>query len=111
MTSGADEEPERELARMRRLDRRRTELVALLAHDMRDRLTVVAALTEILLLRWNDLSDDEKRESLTGIRRNGRTLTRLLDESQRALTDPDALRHRAPEEIAAEVRARAAGDG
>jgi signal transduction histidine kinase len=104
----ATEEPARELARMRRLDARRTELVALLGHDMRDRLTVVGALAEILRLRWDDLSNDEKLENLEGIRRNSRTLTRLLDESQHALTDPEALLQTGPAEIAAEIRARAA---
>jgi len=100
------EEPAQELERLQRLDRRRTELVALLAHDMRDRLTVVATLADILRVRWDELSEHEKLESLDGIRRNGRRLARLIDESQQALTDADALRLTAPTDLASEIRRR-----
>jgi PAS domain S-box-containing protein len=58
----------------------KNELLALITHDMRTPLTVIAGFAEQLENRWSELSDVEKLESVDTILRNSRSLSRLAEE-------------------------------
>jgi PAS domain S-box-containing protein len=57
----------------------KNEFLALISHDMRTPLAVIACSAEQLLLRWSELDDEEKLESVATILRNGRNLDRLVE--------------------------------
>ena len=58
----------------------KNELLALITHDMRTPLAVIAGFAEQLENRWCELSDTEKLESVDAILRNSRSLSRLAEE-------------------------------
>jgi PAS domain S-box-containing protein len=68
------------LRRLERLDELKNDFLALITHDMRTPLAVIAAFAETLRHRWDDLAEAEKLESVDAILRNGRNLFRLVDE-------------------------------
>jgi PAS domain S-box-containing protein len=86
------EEQARAILRLERLGRREKEFLALIAHDMRTPLAVIAGFASSLLEKWDDLPDGERLEGLDAILRNGRSLTRLVEQDlQLALIDGGQL--------------------
>jgi PAS domain S-box-containing protein len=68
------------IRKLEQLDALKNEFLALIAHDMRTPLAVIAGFAEQLRSRWRDLAEDEKLESVDTILRNGRSLYRLVEE-------------------------------
>lgn len=63
-----------------RLDRERSDLVATLAHELRSPLTGVKGFVQVLLNRWDQLSDDQRKLMLTTVNADADRLTRLIAE-------------------------------
>ncbi|WP_249666067.1 sensor histidine kinase [Nocardioides faecalis] len=63
-----------------RLDRDRSDLVATLAHELRSPLTGVKGFVHVLLNRWDQLNDDQKRLMLTTAGADADRLSRLIVE-------------------------------
>jgi PAS domain S-box-containing protein len=68
------------IRRLEQLDDLKNEFLALITHDIRTPLAVIAGFAEQLQNGWNDLTEDEKLESVDVIHRNGRNLYRLVEE-------------------------------
>jgi PAS domain S-box-containing protein len=68
------------LRRLQHLDAAKNDFLALMTHDMRTPLAVIAGFAETLRDRWDDLPEREKLESIDAILRNGLSLFRLVDE-------------------------------
>jgi PAS domain S-box-containing protein len=92
--------------RLQRLDALKNEFLALVTHDIRTPLAVIAGFATTLRDRWPDLPEGVKLESLDAILRNGRNLSRLVEEGlQLALIEASELRyHFAPFDLAGEVQ-------
>ncbi len=74
-------EREREAAaKLRELDQMRSELVAVVAHDLRTPVSVLQNLVHLLLTGWSTMSDAEKRESLERVQLRMATLASLTDD-------------------------------
>lgn len=74
-------EKERELvARLQELDVLKNDFVAVVAHDLRTPMTVIAGFAETLLTNWSTLDDDRKQEFLRVIERNTVGLSDLVDD-------------------------------
>jgi len=60
---------------------------SIIAHDLKDPLTSISGITDILIKYWNDITDDEKTDILKEIRETSDTtlllLTDLLDWSKK----------------------------
>jgi signal transduction histidine kinase len=63
-----------------RLDRERSDLVATVAHELRSPLTGVKGFVQVLLNRWDKLSDDQKKLMLTTVSADADRLSRLIAE-------------------------------
>lgn len=63
-----------------RLDRERSDLVATVAHELRSPLTGVKGFVQVLLSRWDKLSDDQKKLMLTTVSTDADRLSRLIVE-------------------------------
>jgi signal transduction histidine kinase len=63
-----------------RLDRDRSDLVATLAHELRSPLTGVKGFVQVLLNRWDKLSDEQRKLMLTTVNADADRLTRLIAE-------------------------------
>ena len=68
------------IQRLEGLDALKNEFLALITHDIRTPLAVIAGFAERLQNRWNELPDGEKLEGVDAILRNGRNLNRLVEE-------------------------------
>ena len=88
------EEQSRAIGQLRRIDRLEKEFLALITHDMRTPLAVIAGFASNLRDKWDELPDGERLEGLDAILRNGRSLTRLVEQDlQLALIDAHQLRY------------------
>jgi signal transduction histidine kinase len=88
------EEQSRAIGQLRRIDRLEKEFLALITHDMRTPLAVIAGFASNLRDNWDELPDGERLEGLDAILRNGRSLTRLVEQDlQLALIDANQLRY------------------
>jgi signal transduction histidine kinase len=88
------EEQSRAIGRLRRIDRLEKEFLALITHDMRTPLAVIAGFASNLRDKWDELPDGERLEGIEAILRNGRSLTRLVEQDlQLALIDAHQLRY------------------
>ena len=63
-----------------RLDRERSDLVATVAHELRSPLTGVKGFVQVMLNRWDRLSDEQKKLMLTTVSVDSDRLTRLIAE-------------------------------
>lgn len=92
--------------RLQRLDSLKNEFLALVTHDIRTPLAVIAGFATTLRDRWPDLPEGVKLESLDAILRNARNLSRLVEGGlQLALIEASELRyHFAPFDLAGEVQ-------
>jgi PAS domain S-box-containing protein len=68
------------IQRLEQLDALKNEFLALITHDIRTPLSVIAGFAESLHSRWTELPEDEKLESVDAILRNGRNVARLVEE-------------------------------
>jgi hypothetical protein len=66
--------------RLRELDRMRNELVAVIAHDLREPIGVVQSLLHLLTADWEAVPDDEKLQYLDRISLRVQTLGGLVDD-------------------------------
>jgi PAS domain S-box-containing protein len=74
-------ERERESAdRLRQLDRMRTGVFEVVAHDLRSPLTVIQNLTYVLQTGWDDLSDEAKRDHLARIAARTSLMNELVED-------------------------------
>jgi PAS domain S-box-containing protein len=86
------EEKSHALRRLRRSDRLQKEFLALITHDMRTPLAVIAGFATNLRDKWHDLPDAERLEELDAILRHSRSLTRIVEQDlQLALIDAGEL--------------------
>ena len=67
-------------AQLRELDRMRTELVAVVAHDLRAPVGLIQHLAHRLAVDWETVADDEKRRSFERISARAATLGALVDD-------------------------------
>ena len=67
-------------AKLRELDRMRSELIAVVAHDLRAPAGVLQNLLHLLVTGWTKMSDGEKLESLERIQLRMATLASLTDD-------------------------------
>jgi PAS domain S-box-containing protein len=65
---------------LEQLDALKNEFLAVISHDMRTPLSVIAGFAEQLKNRWSELADREKLESVEMILRNSRNISRLVEE-------------------------------
>jgi PAS domain S-box-containing protein len=74
-------EREREAAaRLRDLDRMRSELVTIIAHDLRGPVGVIESLVQLLRTEWDTWTDGEKLEALQRVAGRTETLAGLVDD-------------------------------
>jgi signal transduction histidine kinase len=67
-------------ARLRELDQLKNEFVGVVAHDLRSPMTVIAGYVDMVLLRWDETTDDTKRELLGVASRNVKRLSVLVED-------------------------------
>src|SRR4051794_11841198 len=72
------------MRRTDQVDRLESDLLALVAHDVRTPLAVITGYARQLCDRWDELPDWKKRKALAAISRNGIKATRMVDEGLRA---------------------------
>jgi PAS domain S-box-containing protein len=74
-------EREREAAaRLRELDQMKTDLVAIVAHDLREPVGVIQSLLALLDDSWDTLSDQRRRDTLARVQRRTGSLSALVDD-------------------------------
>lgn len=66
--------------RMRELDQLKNEFIGVVAHDLRSPMTVIAGYVDTVLLRWEQLDDDAKRDLLSVASRNTKRLSMLVED-------------------------------
>ncbi|HEV8564460.1 MAG TPA: PAS domain-containing protein [Actinomycetota bacterium] len=67
-------------ARLMELDELKTTFVITASHELRTPLTAVIGFMATLAERWNDLEEDERREFVQTVERQGRRLLRLVED-------------------------------
>jgi PAS domain S-box-containing protein len=67
-------------AELRRLDQMKNEFVAMVAHDLTSPLSVASGFVDVVLSRWDELSDDDKRDMLGRVTRTTTNLTSLVGD-------------------------------
>jgi signal transduction histidine kinase len=75
----------------------RADDIAAVSHEVRQPLASVRGLTEMLLGRWAEFSDEDKTDMLTEVRHNAERVGRLIDElleASRSGTSEPVLRRR-----------------
>jgi len=88
----AFEETARAISRLEEADRQEKQVLALIAHDMRTPITVIAGFARSLREKWDDLQEGERLASLDAILRNGANLSRLVEQDmQFALVESGEL--------------------
>jgi PAS domain S-box-containing protein len=60
--------------------RDRTEFLAVTAHELRSPVALIAGFASTLRTYWDEVDDGQRREMLETLDRNGRRLTRLVDD-------------------------------
>lgn len=74
-------EDEKELAeRLREADRLKAEFLSMASHELRTPLTAAAAFVDTVLLQWDRLDEEKRRELLTRASGNAKELTGLIDQ-------------------------------
>jgi PAS domain S-box-containing protein len=93
------------IRRLEELDALKNEFLALITHDIRTPLSVIAGFAESLQSRWTELPEEEKLESVDAILRNGRNLYRLVEEGLQVarIESGDFGYHGRPVALASEV--------
>jgi PAS domain S-box-containing protein len=75
---------ERELVtsneRLKELDTLKNDFVAMVAHDLRSPMTVIAGFADALTKNWDSYSDEQKTEFLATIARNTSSLSALIED-------------------------------
>lgn len=66
--------------RRRRLDAARSELVSTVSHELRSPLTSVKGFVKTLLAKWDQFTDEQKRQMLATVDADADRVTRLLGE-------------------------------
>lgn len=66
--------------KLRKVDELRSDFVAMVSHELRSPMTVVAGIADILKKRQAALTDDQRRELIDTLGREARRLTRLVSE-------------------------------
>jgi len=66
--------------KLRNLDKLKDDFVAMIAHDLRSPLSVITGFAQILLQRWEALSDVQKQDFLSKIIRNSEEVGALADD-------------------------------
>jgi hypothetical protein len=79
-------------AQLREVDRMRTDLVAIIAHDLRAPVGVIEHVAHRLWTEWETLPDEEKRKSFERVAARSATLAALVDDVlDMVLIDADRL--------------------
>lgn len=74
-------EDEKELAeRLQEADRLKAEFLSMASHELRTPLTAAAAFVDTVLLQWERLDDERRKELLARASGNAKELTRLIDQ-------------------------------
>lgn len=63
----------------RRMNASRRAMLAVVGHELRTPLTVILGYTQMLTTRWDRLPEDKRREQVTTVARQSRTLDRLIE--------------------------------
>jgi PAS domain S-box-containing protein len=66
--------------RLKELDTLKNDFVAMVAHDLRSPMTVIAGFADALTKNWDSYSDEQKREFLATIARNTSSLSALIED-------------------------------
>jgi PAS domain S-box-containing protein len=101
------EEQSRSVRRLEAIDRLEKDFLALITHDMRTPLAVIAGFASSLREKWDELPDAAKLEGLDAIARNGRNLALLVEQDlEVALLEQGELPYEiAPFDLAGQVDA------
>ncbi len=75
----ANEQLERTLTDLQRLDQLKTEFMAMAAHDLRTPLTVIAGFAGTLREQWDAFGDDDKKQFLYRINNNTKRLSEFVE--------------------------------
>jgi signal transduction histidine kinase len=70
----------RELMAANKLDKSRVEFLASVSHELRTPITAVTGFTQLLRDRWEELSDDERREMLVTVDEQGSEVAALVSD-------------------------------
>lgn len=70
----------RDIARRRRIDRAKSDLISTVSHEIRSPLTSVKGFTSTLLHRWDRFNDDQKKHMLRTVNADADRVTRLLTD-------------------------------
>jgi len=74
-------EDEKKLAeRLQEADKLKSEFLSMASHELRTPLTAAAAFVDTVLVQWDRLDDEQRKELLGRASGNARDLTRLLDQ-------------------------------
>ena len=66
--------------RLRELDQLKNEFIGVVAHDLRSPMTVIAGYVDTVLIRWDQLEDESKRDLLNVASRNTKRLSNLVED-------------------------------
>ncbi|MEZ5170791.1 MAG: HAMP domain-containing sensor histidine kinase [Acidimicrobiia bacterium] len=93
-------ESEKELAeRLREADELKAEFVSMASHELRTPLTAATAFVDTVLLQWDRLDDDKRKELLSRASGNAKELTRLIDQLLASVRLDDAAMAVEPEPL------------
>lgn len=102
----AFEQERRAAERLAEADRLKSEFVATVSHELRTPLTSVGGFIDTVLVRWDDLSDADKRQLLERAAWNAGELRRMIEQvlTFSALDATATGLHPSPRRLAHEVR-------
>ena len=66
--------------RLRELDQLKNEFIGVVAHDLRSPMTVISGYVDTVLIRWDDLDEETKRDLLNVASRNTKRLSNLVED-------------------------------